>query len=173
MNLLEYFLLMLKSSLLSTGGFGPLPILHEDFIARGWATEQSFTEALAVGQTSPGPNGLWVVSFGYLTAGLPGALLATLGLLLPPFLVLFVQRLYQRIGGHLLTRGFLDGMALAIGGAGIVVFGRLLLANGLQAASDWRSLVILAGGLLLAQFNKLPVVALIALGALAGIVLYS
>ena len=88
MNLLEYFLIMLKSSMLSTGGFGPLPILHEDFIARGWATEQSFTEALAVGQTSPGPNGLWVVSFGYLTAGLPGALLATLisyvGIPMPP-----------------------------------------------------------------------------------------
>lgn len=173
MNLFEYFLLMLKSSLLSTGGFGPLPILHDDFIARGWATERSFTEALAVGQISPGPNGLWVVSFGYLTAGLPGAVLATIGLVLPPFLVLFVQRLYQRIGGHLLTRGFLDGMALAIGGAGVVVFGRLFAADGWAAALDWRSLVILVGGLISTRFNKLPVVVVIGLGALAGVLLYS
>ena len=168
MDWLTYFLLMLKSTLLSTGGFGPLPILHNDFIARGWAGERTFTEALAVGQISPGPNGLWVVSFGYLVGGLPGAGLALLALALPPFFVLLVARVYERMADHILMRGFLDGMALAIGGAGLVVFGRIFFAE----TFDWRALVICALALGIAASGRVPVVVLIALAALAGVVAF-
>ena len=154
--------------MLSTGGFGPLPILHDDFIARGWATERQFTEALGVGQISPGPNGLWVVSFGFLTGGLPGALLALLGILLPPFAVLLVQRAYQRVGHLTATQGFTDGMALAIGGAGLVIFARLFVVEGI----DVRGLLIFAGAFGLALLNRVPVVVVIGLAAAAGILLY-
>jgi chromate transporter len=168
MDWLTYFLLFLKAALLSTGGFGPLPILHDDFIARGWATERQFTEALGVGQISPGPNGLWVVSFGFLTGGLPGALLALLGILLPPFAVLLVQRAYQRVGHLTATQGFTDGMALAISGAGLVIFAKLFVTEGI----DLRGLLIFAGAFGLALTNRVPVVVLIGLAAVAGIVLY-
>ena len=168
MDWLAYFLLFLKSAALSTGGFGPLPILHDDFITRGWATERQFTEALGVGQISPGPNGLWVVSFGFLTGGLPGALLALLGILLPPFAVLLVQRAYQRVGHLTATQGFTDGMALAIGGAGLVIFARLFVVEGI----DLRGLIIFAGAFGLALLNRVPVVLVIGLAAIAGILLY-
>ena len=62
-----YFLLFLKASLFSTGGFSNLPSLHQDLIANGWAKEVDFGESIAIGQISPGPNGLWVISLGYLT----------------------------------------------------------------------------------------------------------
>ena len=127
MDLALFFILILKSSVLSTGGLGPLPFLHNDFISRGWATEREFTEALAVGQSSPGPNGLWVVSFGYLTAGLPGAVLALLALLIPPFAVLVVQLIYDRLANHIAMKGFMDGMVLAIAATGFVIFAQPLL----------------------------------------------
>jgi chromate transporter len=168
MDWLTYFLLFLKSALLSTGGFGPLPILHDDFISRGWASERQFTEALGVGQISPGPNGLWVVSFGYLTGGLPGAMLALLGILLPPFAVLLVQRGYQRVGHLTATKGFTDGMALAIGGAGLVIFAKLFVVEGI----DVRGLLIFAGAFGLALLNRVPVVVVIGLAAVAGVALY-
>ena len=168
MNWLTYFLLLLKSATLSTGGYGPLPILHDDFITRGWATERTFTEALAVGNISPGPNGLWVVSFGFLVGGWPGALLALLGIALPPFFVLLVQRVYQRIGHLTATQGFTDGMALAIGGAGLVIFARLFVADGL----DVRGLLIFAGALAVVFTDRVPVVVLIGLAAMAGVFLY-
>ena len=167
MDWLTYFLLVLKSSALSTGGYGPLPILHDDFISRGWASERQFTEAIGVGQISPGPNGLWVVSFGFLSGGVPGAMLALLGILLPPFAVLLVQRLYQRIGHLTATQGFTDGLALAIGGAGLVIFARLFLAEQV----DVRGLIIFAGALGITLTNRVPVVVLIGLAALAGIAL--
>ena len=168
MNWLLYFLLMLKSAALSTGGFGPLPILHQDFIARGWASEREFTEALAVGQLSPGPNGLWVVSFGYLTGGLLGALLGLAALLIPPFSVLLVQRLYRRVGHLTATHGFTDGMTLAIGAAGLVIFARIFAAQGVDA----RGVAIFAGALALVFTERVPVVVLIAAAAIAGVLLY-
>ena len=70
MTYLGYFLLVLKASLLSTGGLGNVPGLHDDLVAtRGWVTERQFAESIAVGQTSPGPNGVWVISLGYMIGG--------------------------------------------------------------------------------------------------------
>ena len=68
-NPLIYFLLFLKASLFSTGGFSNLPSLHQDLLANGWAKESYFGQSIAIGQISPGPNGLWVISLGYLTYG--------------------------------------------------------------------------------------------------------
>ena len=77
MNTGEYFWAFLKASLFSTGGTGNLPSLHADLIPAHVATTQHFAEALAIGQLSPGPTGLWVVGLGYLTRGLAGAAMAT------------------------------------------------------------------------------------------------
>jgi chromate transporter len=130
MNWIIFFWVVLKSVLFSTGGFGPLPSLHGDFIARKWAGEKQFTEALAIGQITPGPNGLWVISLCYLVAGLPGALLSCLALLLPPLLILIVQRCYLRIANHPATHGLLDGIVLVITGFNAIVLARLFWSNG-------------------------------------------
>ncbi|MEO7909476.1 MAG: chromate transporter, partial [Roseiflexaceae bacterium] len=50
-----FFWLMFKAALFSTSGSGNLPILHQDLLARGWATDRTFAESLAIGQISPGP----------------------------------------------------------------------------------------------------------------------
>ncbi len=168
MEVVPFFLLILKACALSTGGLGPLPILHADFIARGWASEREFTEALAVGQSSPGPNGLWLVSFGYLTGGLTGALLAFAAMLIPPFSVLLVQKVYDRIADQTATKGFMDGMTLAIAGTGLVIFGQLLGAD----ASNWRAIVIFAGAFILTMSNRVPVILVLALAAVAGAILF-
>ncbi len=60
---LVYLWLLLKASLFTTGGSGNIPILYQEMIPRGWATDRQFAEALAIGQISPGPTGLWVISF--------------------------------------------------------------------------------------------------------------
>src|SRR6476646_2246739 len=96
-NSFIYFLLFLKASLFSTGGFSNLPSLHQDLMASGWAKEADFGHSIAIGQISPGPNGLWVISLGYLTYGFPGALLALIAITIPAFLVLFVAAGYARI----------------------------------------------------------------------------
>lgn len=132
MDWLVFYLVVLKSVLFSIGGFGPLPSLHTDFIAYGWATEKQFTEALAVGQITPGPNGLWVVSLCYLVAGLPGAVIACVALLLPPLSVLGIQLCYARIANRPTTKGLLDGIVLVIVSFSVIVLGKIFYSNGLD-----------------------------------------
>ncbi len=165
---LTYFWLLLKASIFSTTGSGNLPILHADLVARGWASERQFAEALAIGQISPGPTGLWVISFGYLTDGLRGALLALIAITLPPLAVLAVDRLHRRIGAHPAVRGFVRGLSLAVVGTFLVVVAGLLRGAGLEASS----LLIALAGLALGATQRVPVVLILAAAGLAGVIIY-
>lgn len=159
------FWLAAKAALFSTNGVTNLPSLREDMLARGWATDRDFAEAFAVGQIAPGPNGLWVVSLGYLMGGWLGAAVAMLASLPPPALVLAVERIYQRYGRHPAMIGFIQGLSLAVVGAQAVVLSRLLIANGL----DPLSLLVAAGAGTLAVTRRLPIIAILALAATVGV----
>jgi chromate transporter len=169
MDWLTYFLLFLKASLFSTGGRGPFPYLYTDLISRGWAREVQFAEALTVGEMSPGPSGLWVVSLGYLTGGFTGALLATIAVALPPFTVLLVMRVHERLKHFRATRGVLDGLVLAIVGSSAVVLVQLFASNGVSVTT-----VAIAVATAAAVFHgKVPSIVLLAAAGLAGAVLLS
>jgi chromate transporter len=169
MNPLVYFWLFLKASLLSTGGFGNLPFLHGDLLARGWAGEADFMSAMAVGQISPGPNGLWSVSLGYLTFGWLGAGLALLALSLPPLLVLVIAGVYNRLEMHPRVQDFTRGLSLGVVGLTLAVAWALARS----AIADWRGVAIMLGALALAVSKRVPVILILALAALMGLALYS
>lgn len=164
---LIYFWLLLKASLFSTGGMGNLPSIHADLTARGWADDRQFAEALAIGQVSPGPSGLWVIALGYLTDGPRGALLAALAIALPPMLALGVSRLHRRVGAHPAVQGFMRGLGLAVSGNVLVVMATLLLTSGAGPGS----LLIMLATVGLTIFRPLPVPVLLALAGLAGVLL--
>ncbi len=114
MNPAILFGLMLKAALFSFSGTGNVPILYADLLARGWATDRQFAEALAIGQVSPGPTGLWVISLGYLVDGPRGALIALLAIVIPPVAVLAVDRIYARVQDRPAVEGFVWGLGLAV-----------------------------------------------------------
>ncbi len=121
------FLTFLKIGAVVYGsGYVLLAFLRTDLVLRfGWLTDQQLLDAVAVGQFTPGPVFTTATFIGYLVAGLPGALLATLGIFLPSFL--FVALLYPvipRLRASRYTRGFLDGVNVA--------------ALGLMAAVTWQ-----------------------------------
>ena len=163
-----YFWTLLKASLFSTGGTGNLPSIHADFLSRGWATDHHFAESLAIGQISPGPNGLWVICLGYLTDNLRGALLAALAISLPPFAVLAVDALHKRIGDHPAMDGFVRGLGLAVSGIFLVVVIKLLRESGI----DLRSILIVLASIGLAMTKRVPVPILLGLAGVAGALLY-
>lgn len=162
-----YFLLFLKAGLLSTGGRGPFPYLYTDLIGRGWAVQSNFAEVLTVGELSPGPSGLWVVSLGYVTGGLLGALLATVAICIPPLFVLIVARLHDRLKSFAATKGVLDGLVLAIIGSGVVVLAQLFISNGVGLVTVGIALVAAA----LAFTGRVPTWLLLIGAGLAGVVL--
>jgi len=165
---ISVFLFVLKSSLLSTGGQGNLPSLHQDFLSRGWATDSQFAAALAVGQVTPGPDGLWVVAFGYLVAGLPGGVLAAFAVVLPPLLVLPMERLHRRFAKRAAVRGFVRGIVLTVAATVPLVFLRILATYGL----DPKAVGIAVGCLAILATRRVPVIAVIGLGTFAGLALY-
>ena len=168
MNPLAFFWVFLKASLLSTGGLGNLPFLHRDLLGLGWARESDFVTAIAVGNVSPGPTGLWSISLGYLTYGWLGAGLALAALSLPPLLALVVSAFYNRIERLPAVQDFTRGLTLGVVGLTLAV------ALGLAGASitDWRGIVIAAAALGLVLTKKVPVIVILALAALAGGLIY-
>lgn len=162
------FLLFLKASLLSFGGFGPLPLLQQDLVeARHWATGAMIGAALAVGRISPGPNGLFVTSLGYLVGGVPGALAATLAACIPPFLILILDAAHRRVahlqGVHAVTRG----VGMAVVGL-IVAVGSMLAQQIIRTPFDLIVSLLSGAALVLTRLDPLMV---LLLAALAGIVL--
>jgi chromate transporter len=158
----------LKASILSTGGLGNLPFLHKDLLALGWARESDFITAIAVGQVSPGPSGLWSISLGYLTFGWLGAGLALAALSLPPLLIVGVAAIYDRMEKFPGVQNFSRGLALGVIGLTLTV--ALGLAR--TAIIDWRSLVIAVCALGLALSKRVPIILILGLAALAGCLLY-
>ncbi len=167
MNPLHYLWIFLKASLFSTGGMGNLPSLHRDLIARKWATERQFAESLTIGQISPGPNGLWVVSLGYITNGALGATIGAIAAIVPPFIVLLIDRAYQKIKDQPAVTGFVRGMSLAVAGTFIVIIPGLLHTSGFGP----RTISILAASMVLAISGRVPLYAVIVGSALLGILL--
>lgn len=167
-NPLIYFLLFLKASLFSTGGLSNLPSLHQDLVANHWATEVDFGQAVAIGQISPGPNGLWVISLGYLTYGYVGACLALLAIIIPPLLVLAVSAGYTYIEHQPRVQGSMYGVSLAVVGLLLTVVWTILRQPGV----DWKGLLIAAGAFGLALTRKVNILLILSLAGLVGYFLY-
>ena len=168
MNPLLYFLLFLKASLLSTGGLGNLPFLQKDLTLLGWANNSDFVTAIAVGQISPGPTGLWSISLGYLTFGWLGAVLALAALSLPPLLTLVVSASYNRLEKLPAVQDFTRGLSMGVVGLTLAV--AVSLAG--SSIQDWRGVAIAAAALGLALSKRVPVIVILGLAALAGCLLY-
>ena len=167
-NPLIYFLLFVKASLFSSGGFSNLPSLHQDLIANGWATEADFGESIAIGQISPGPNGLWVISLGYLTYGVLGAAMALVAITLPALLVLVVSASYHRIEHLTCVQGAMYGVSLAVVGITLTVVWTILHQPGV----DWKGLLIAVGAFGLALSRKVNLLVILSLAGIAGYFLY-
>lgn len=167
-NPLLYFLLFVKASLFSTGGLSNLPSLHQDLIGSGWAVDSQFGESIAIGQISPGPNGLWVVSLGYLTYGFLGAILALFAIVIPPFLVLVVAAVFARIARKRWVDGLMRGLSLAVIGVLASVCWTILRQPGVI----WSGWLIAGGAFVLAASRRVNLIVILALAGALGAIIY-
>ena len=125
-SLTTLFLTFLKiGAVLYGSGYVLLAFLRNDFVERlGWLTDQQLLDAVAIGQMTPGPVFTTATFIGYLVAGVPGAVLATVGIFLPAFVfVALLHPLVPRLRRYPWTAAMLDGVNVA--------------AMGLMAAVTW------------------------------------
>jgi chromate transporter len=112
-QLTELFLTLLKiGSVLYGSGYVLLAFLRGDFVVRlGWITQQQLLDAVSVGQVTPGPVFTTATFVGYLVAGLPGALAATVGIFLPSFVFVgLLTRLTGWLRSSPATAALLNGV---------------------------------------------------------------
>jgi len=144
------FLTFLKiGSVLYGSGYVLLAFLRNDFVDRlGWLTDRQLLDAVAVGQFTPGPVFTTATFVGYLVAGWPGALLATLAIFLPSFVFVALSHpLIPRIRGSRLTGCFLDGVNVAA--LGLMAAVTVQLARAAIVDAFTVALALAAGALLL------------------------
>jgi chromate transporter len=90
MPLSHLFVVILVASLFSFGGLGSLPVLESQLSSNGVSPDAVVLPSLAVGNISPGPNGLYLIAASYFIGGITGSLVACAAVVVPPFLVLAV-----------------------------------------------------------------------------------
>ncbi len=122
-------------SVLFGSGYVLLAFLRGDLVQRwGWLTDQQLMDAIAVGQFTPGPVFTTATFIGYVVAGVPGALLATLGIFLPSFVFVAASSpLIPRLRRSAWAGRFLDGVNVASLGLMATVTWQL----GRAALVDW------------------------------------
>jgi len=109
-SVLFYFLRV--GSVIFGSGYVLFAFLHADLVqARGWMTEAQLVDAIAIGQVTPGPVFTTATFIGYLVAGWPGAVAATVGIFLPAFVLLWRTRV--------------NPIWLLVAGGGLAMFQRL------------------------------------------------
>lgn len=116
LTLTSLFLLFLKMGAVVFGsGYVLLAFLRADLVTqRGWLTDAQLVDAVAVGQVTPGPVFTTATFIGYILRGIPGAVLATVGIFVPAFaLVAISGPLVPRIRKSKTASAFLDGVNVA------------------------------------------------------------
>lgn len=131
MALTSLFLTFLKiGSVLYGSGYVLLAFLEADFVERfGVITSQQLLDAISVGQFTPGPVFTTATFIGYIIQGTPGAILATLGIFLPAFLLVgILNPVIPKLRSSSWVSGLLDGVNVASWGLMAVVSYKLAIS---------------------------------------------
>ena len=139
MILLQLFLTFLLIGTVSFGGgYGMISLVREQVLSHGWLTEGEFLDFIAVSESTPGPLAVNMATFiGSSQAGFLGAVVATVGVVLPAFLIILL--IAALLGNLLRYRGveaFLSGVRPTV--VGLILGTALLL--GLSACLSLGSL---------------------------------
>jgi chromate transporter len=168
-SLLTLFLTFLKiGAVLYGSGYVLLSFLRTDFVEHlGWLTDRQLLDAVSIGQFTPGPVFTTATFIGYLVAGWPGALLATLGIFLPSFvLVALIHPLAARLRKSPWTAAILDGINIVA----LALMTGVLLQLGQNALIDIPTWLLALISLAILLRFKLNSVWLILAGALVGVI---
>lgn len=126
---LQLFLTFLKIGAFTFGGgYAMISIIRESVVGSGWISEEQFLNFIAVSESTPGPFAINMATFvGSTKGGIPGAILATLGVALPSFLIiLLIAAVLRGLMKYAGVQAFLSGVRPCVVG--------LILATGLTVA---------------------------------------
>lgn len=166
------------------GGYAAMPLIqHQVVDLHPWLTMTQFADIMTIAEMTPGHIAINSATFvGIQVAGLPGALVATLGCILPScIIVMALAYLYYRYKGLSMVQGILSGLRPAVV-AMITSAGISLLILSLYGAQelpadlsgvDWISMGIFTVAILILRRWKVNPIWIMAGAGAAGVLLYS
>lgn len=185
---LRLFLTFLKIGLVSFGGgYGMISMIRDDCLQNGWLTEDELLNFIAVAESTPGPIAVNMATFvGSSQGGFFGALLATLGVVTPSFvIILLIASIFTGLMKYGAVRATLSGIrpaivSLILGTAATMLLSILLGISGASISPEIDLKAILIFAFIVAapiayekwQNKKLSPIALIILSGILGIILY-
>ena len=163
------------------GGYAMLPFIQSEVLAHGWLTEQQIVNFVAVSESTPGPFAINIATYvGSVAenAGLLGSLCATLGVVLPSFLIiLIVAKCYEAFKASKVVGGIMTGLRPAVVGliaSSVLSIGRSVLFPAeiapavFMMPAFWISLVLF-GVMVVLAFKKVNPILLIVISAAVGV----
>lgn len=179
---LELLLSFMQIGLFSIGGgYAAMPLIQNQVVElHPWLTIGQFADIMTIAEMTPGPIALNAATFvGIQVAGIPGAIIATFGCVLPPFcIVLLLAWVYFKFRELGLVKGILAGIRPAvvamIASAGVSLmilsfYGQQHLPADLTGV-NWLSIALFAGGLFVLRKWKLsPITVMIGCGVIGTV----
>ena len=179
MTILRLIYEFFKTGLFAVGGgLATLPFLYEMGEKTGWFTAEDVLNLLAVSESTPGAIGINMSTYvGFLTAGVPGAIIATLSLAAPSVIVIIlVAQILNKFKESPLVQGVFKGLRPASIGLITAAFlgvaqQALLNANaaGLLAMLNWKAIILAAALFVIMRKWKVHPIVYIAIAAAVGI----
>lgn len=148
-----------------------IPLMEKEVInIHHWLSLSEMVDVITISQMTPGPIAINLATFvGFKTAGFGGALCATLGVMLPSFvIVLFIARSYEKFKELDVVRRVFQGirpMAVALVGSATFLVAQTSLI-------DVNTILIALGSLLVLKFTKISLMGVIIIAGVFGIILY-
>lgn len=141
------FIAGLKGGLLTFGGaYTAIPYVRSDTVGRGWLSDASFLDGVALAGMLPAPLVIFATFAGYVAGGLSGAVAITVGMFLPAFAfsMIFFERLEAIVENPALHRA-LAGVAAAVVGVIAATLLQLGWATALRVSSPVAGIAVFAG----------------------------
>ena len=179
---LDLFIGFLKVGLFAFGGaYGAIPLIRDVVLSYGWIGDEMLTYMIAVSESTPGPIMVNLATYiGSTQAGIPGAVVATLAVVLPAFgIILGLMAVLRRFVENPWVRALLTGLKACVAGLILATALEMLAANCLPGwTPDWTALALTAGlaalyfGFKPLFHKKLSPIALIVIAAVLGMAVY-
>ena len=185
---LKLFLTFLKIGAVSFGGgYGMIPLMREEVLGNGWLTEDTFINFIAVSESTPGPIAVNMATFiGSSQGGILGAFLATLGVVLPAFIIiLLVSAVFKKLLKFAGVQATLGGIRPAVVGLIMATAVTMFISTifnittiGDKFVFDYKGLIIFAliailyFVLLKVKNKKLSPILIILISAGLGLIMY-
>ena len=171
MNLyLDLFLTFLKVNLLSTSGPASVGLLYNEAVGK-FVTEGQFVQAVGFSSVLPGSDALQLAMYiGYAAGGIPGGLIALLGSILPPtVLILGVVMILHRVRREAWVASFVEGLTPAI--SMVILFAAWKIFEK-GSGTGWQGWAIGVASLVALLLNA-PARIVVVAAALLGVFLFS